>query len=240
MDDQYHIPLRIKISRKFLQIFFKALFRTLGKVELIGLDNIPNHNKYVVAFNHISMVEIPFIGSFWPTTLEIIGALAVWSRGYQGLVARMWAGIQVDRTGFDREVFKQVQKIFDADRPLMISPEGTRSHTPGMARGKPGIAYIADKVDAVIVPVAVIGNTLDFLHQGIRGKKPLIQMIVGEPFKLPALEGRGEERRMMRQNNTDYIMARVAAMLPESYQGVYKEYEKILAGEPVIFEEPQA
>ena len=105
MDDQYQIPLRIKISRKFLQIFFKALFHTLGKVELTGLDNIPKHNKYVVAFNHISMVEIPFIGSFWPTTLEIIGALAVWSRGYQGLVARMWAGIQVDRTGFDREVF---------------------------------------------------------------------------------------------------------------------------------------
>jgi hypothetical protein len=30
-------------------------------------------------------------------------------------------------------------------------------------------------------------------------------------------------------------MARIAEMLPESYQGVYSEYEKILAGEPVNF-----
>ncbi len=53
---------------------------------------------------------------------------------------------------------------------------------------------------------------------------------------LPPLTGRGVERRNMRQQNTDIIMARIAEMLPESYQGVYSNYEKILAGDPVNFE----
>jgi len=65
-------------------------------------------------------------------------------------------------------------------------------------------------------------------------------MTVGEPFKVPPLIGRGEERRVMRQSNTDYIMAKLASMLPEDYRGVYKEYQKILSGEAVEFEEPQA
>ncbi len=236
MEDQYLVPLHIRINRRFLRLFFRGLFHLLGKVELYGMDKIPKHNKYVIAFNHVSLVEIPFIGAFWPKIVEIIGATVVWGRPGVAIVARMWEGIQVKRTEFDREVFRKVKMVIDAGFPLMISPEGTRSHTPGLARGKPGVAYIIDKAKVPVLPVAVVGNTIDFLRQGIRGKRPTIQMFVGDLINMPPLTGRGEERRDMRQQNTDIIMARIAEMLPESYQGVYSDYEKILAGESVNFE----
>jgi len=240
MTEAYRVPLRIRISRRILRLFFKTLFHLLGKVELSGMDNIPDHNRYVIVFNHVSLVEVPFIAAFWPRVIEIIGALAVWGRGFQALIAKMWAGIQVDRTQFDREIFKQVELVLQAEQPLMISPEGGRSHHPGLRRGKAGVAYIIDKVDVVVLPVAVVGNTIDFLTKGLRLKRPTIQMIVGEPFVVPPLKGRGEERRSARQKNTDYIMARLAALLPENYRGVYVDYEKILAGnwESVEFEVP--
>ncbi len=236
MEDQYRVPLHIRINRRFLRLFFRGLFHLLGKVELYGMDKIPKHNRYVIAFNHVSLVEIPFIGAFWPKIVEIIGATVVWGRPGVAIVARMWEGIQVKRTEFDREVFRKVKMVIDAGFPLMISPEGTRSHTPGLTRGKPGVAYIIDKAKVPVLPVAVVGNTIDFLRQGIRGKRPTIQMFVGDLINMPPLAGRGEERRNMRQQNTDIIMARIAEMLPESYQGVYSEYEKILAGESVNFE----
>ncbi len=236
MEDQYRVPLHIRYNRRLMRVFFRGLFHLLGKVELYGMDKIPQHNKYVIAFNHISLVEVPFIMAFWPTIVETIGAAVVWERPGVKLVARMWAGIQVKRTEFDREFFKKIIQVIGADFPLMISPEGTRSRTPGLGRGKPGVAYIIDIAQLPVLPVAVVGNTLDFLHQGFRGKKPTIQMFVGDLIHLPALAGKGEERRIMRQHNTDIIMARVAELLPESYRGVYSEYEKILAGEPVNFE----
>jgi 1-acyl-sn-glycerol-3-phosphate acyltransferase len=235
MEDQYLVPLHIRINRRFLRLFFRGLFHLLGKVELYGMDKIPKHNRYVIAFNHVSLVEIPFIGAFWPKIVEIIGATVVWGRPGVAIVARMWEGIQVKRTEFDREVFRKVKMVIDAGFPLMISPEGTRSHTPGLTRGKPGVAYIIDKAKVPVLPVAVVGNTIDFLRQGIRGKRPTIQMFVGDLINMPLLAGRGEERRDMRQRNTDIIMARIAEMLPESYRGVYSDYEKILAGESVNF-----
>ena len=231
MEDQYRVPLNIQISRRFLRFFFRGLFHTLGKVKLYGMEKIPTDNKYVVAFNHVSMVEVPFIGSFWPTILEIIGATVVWERPVHALVAKGWAGIQVYREGFDREVFQKVIQVFESGRPLMISPEGTRSRTPGLLRGKPGVAYIVDKVKVPVIPVAVVGNTYEFLKEGIRGKRPTIQMIVGDLIDLPPLTGRGEEKRNMRQHNTDIIMARIAELLPEDYRGVYSDYEKILNGQ---------
>jgi 1-acyl-sn-glycerol-3-phosphate acyltransferase len=230
MEDQYRVPLKIQISRRFLRIFFRVLFHVLGKVELLGMEKIPADNKYVVAFNHVSMVEVPFIGAFWPTILEIIGATVVWERPLHALVAKGWAGIQVYREGFDREIFQKVLQVFESGRPLMISPEGTRSRTPGMQRGKSGIAYIVDKVKVPVIPVAVVGNTYDFLKQGMRGKRPVIQMIVGDLIHLPPLTGRGEDRRNMRQHNTDIVMARIAEILPEDYRGVYSDYQKILDG----------
>lgn len=237
MEDRYHVPFWTRINRRFLRVFFRTFFHVLGKVELYGMENIPDHSKYVAIFNHVSLIEVPFIAAFWPTILEIIGAAAVWDRPGVSIVVKMWSGVRVKRTAFDRDVFKQVIQVFEADRPLMISPEGTRSHAPGLRRGKPGVAYIIDQVDVEVLPVAVVGNTMDFLKKGIRGKRPPIQLIVGEPFKLPALAGRGETRRLMRQQNTDYSMARLAALLPESYRGVYAEYEKILAGDTVVFPE---
>jgi 1-acyl-sn-glycerol-3-phosphate acyltransferase len=231
MVEKYHVTMRTRITRGLMRIFFRALFHVLGKVELFGMENIPDHNRYVIVFNHVSIIEVPFIAAFWPKMIEIIGALAVWERGYQGVIAKMWAGIQIDRTQYDREVFKQVELVLKAEQPLMISPEGGRSHQPGLRRGKPGVAYIIDKADVVVLPVAVVGNTYDFLTKGIKLQRPPIQMIVGEPFVVPPIKGKGEERRSMRQKNTDYIMARLAALLPENYRGVYAEYERILAGE---------
>lgn len=236
MSDKYQLPWWIKINRSIMRPAFRALFHILGKVELYGMENIPDHNRYVIVFNHVSMVEIPLIAAFWPRSVEIMGADVVWERRGVHIIAKLYSAVRVHRTEFDREVFKQVSQIFDADRILMISPEGTRSHTPGLARGKSGVAYIIDTSDIEIVPVGVVGNTMEFLSKGLRGERPPIQMYVGEPFRLPPLEGKGAERRALRQYHTDYIMAKVAALLPESYRGVYKEYEKILAGERVKFD----
>ena len=236
MDEEYRVPFHIRLNRRFMRVFFRGLFHVLGKIELYGMDNIPQHNRYVIAFNHVSLVEVPFIATFWPTFVEIIGATVVWERPVHSTVARLYSAIKVDRTAFDREVFRKVKMVIDAGFPLMISPEGTRSRTPGLARGKSGVAYIIDKNKVPVLPVGVVGNTYDFLTEGIRGKRPVLQMFVGDLIHLPPLTGKGEDRRKMRQKNTDIIMARVAELLPEAYQGVYSEYEKILAGDPVNFE----
>ncbi len=108
MEDQYRVPLRIKINRRFMRVFFRTFFRLLGKVEIFGLEHIPDHNKYVAVFNHVSLVEVPFIAAYWPTIIEIIGAAAVWERPGVSIVAKMWSGVQVKRTVVDRDVLSRL------------------------------------------------------------------------------------------------------------------------------------
>jgi hypothetical protein len=48
-------------------------------------------------------------------------------------------------------------------------------------------------------------------------------MRIGEPIKLPPINGRGAERRAMRQANADLVMRRIAELLPARYHGVYAD-----------------
>jgi 1-acyl-sn-glycerol-3-phosphate acyltransferase len=92
-----------------------------------------------------------------------------------------------------------------------------------MQRGKPGVAYIMDEAQVPIVPVGIVGTTDDFWQRATHGGRPQLEMRIGEPFRLPLLEGKGAERREARQRHADLVMQHIAALLPEEYRGVYAD-----------------
>lgn len=230
MADTYQVPLFNQFARRIMRPSFRFAFRLLGSVRLMGFEHIPEKGAYVIAINHISLFEVPFMAAFWPTPMEIIGAADVWRRPGQSLIARLYHGIKVKRGQFDRRVFQETLRVLQSGKPLMIAPEGGRTHKPGLVRGKPGIAYIVEKARVPVVPVGIVGTTDDYLKKALTLKGPALEMRVGEPIRLPPIRGRGEERRVNRQRNADIIMAHIAKVLPPDYRGYYEDYQRFLTG----------
>jgi 1-acyl-sn-glycerol-3-phosphate acyltransferase len=209
------------IGRPLVRLLLGSLFRILAPIKITGKKNIPFGKPYIVAFNHVSLYDPPFVGVFWPEQLEVMGAVEVWSKPGQNVLARLWGGIQVHRGDYDRALFDQVIGALTSGRPLLIAPEGGRSHAPGMRQAKPGIAYIVEQTGVPVVPVGIVGTTDDFWKKASKGKRPPLEMRIGKPLQLPPVEGRGEARRLSRQANADYVMRAIAGLLPEEYRGVY-------------------
>ncbi|MCD6400523.1 MAG: 1-acyl-sn-glycerol-3-phosphate acyltransferase [Anaerolineales bacterium] len=224
MKRSYTVPFHKRLFRVIMRPMFRVLFHTLARVEINGKDNIPEKAPYLVAINHISLFEPPLVLAFWPITLEAIGASDIWERPGQSVLAKMYGGIQVRRGKYDRQVIENALSALRSGRPLVIAPEGGRSHTPGMRRGLPGVSYMIDQADVLVVPVGIVGSTDDFLEKALKFKRPKIAMNIGKPIKVPRIEGRGEERRNLRQQNTDLIMAHIAALVPPGYRGVYADH----------------
>ncbi len=191
------------------------------EVKIVGTDNIPKSGSYIIAINHISIIEPPFVIAFWPVAPEAVGAADIWERKGQSVLARFYGGIQVHRGEFDRRLIHTMLQVLDAGRPLLIAPEGGRSHNPGLRRAFPGVAYIVDRTDAPVLPVGIVGSTEDFLQQAFRFKRPTLEMNIGKIFTLPSVEGKGEQRRIALKKNADLIMYQLAELLPPSYHGVY-------------------
>ena len=192
-------------------------------MKITGKRNVPLGKPYIVAINHVSLYEAPFIGVFWPEQLEVMGAVDVWSRPGQNILARLWGGIPVHRGDYDRALFDKVLAALAAGYPLLIAPEGERSHKPGMRPAKPGIAYLAEQSGLPVIPVGIVGTTDDFWQKATKGKRPQLEMRIGKPVYLPPVEGKGELRRESRQRNADLVMRTIAGLLPEDYRGVYTD-----------------
>jgi 1-acyl-sn-glycerol-3-phosphate acyltransferase len=211
------------LARPFIRGLLRLVFFILAPVKITGKKNVPLRTAYIVAINHVSLFEAPFVGVFWPEQIEALGASDVWQRPGQNILARMWGGIPVHRGEYDRAAMEGVIAALRSGYALLIAPEGGRSHTPGMRTAYPGIAYIAEQAGVPVIPVGIVGTTDDFFKKASRGKRPLLEMRIGKPFVLPPVEGKGEARRLSRQSNADLVMRHIAGLLPEEYRGIYAE-----------------
>lgn len=207
--------------RKVATPAFRLLFHSLAKVEIQGRENIPASGPYLVVFNHVSLYDPPFVVAFWSTPPEVLGAVDIWSRKGQATLARWYGGIPIQREEVDRKAMYAMLSALQNGRPLALSPEGGRSHQPGMRRGKAGIIFLVDKINPPVVPVGVVGTTDDFLKKALRFERPLIKMTIGKSFFVPTFEENGRTPGELRQQKVDYIMLRIAELLPEEYRGVY-------------------
>ncbi len=219
----YQVPLGVRLRRPIAKSIIRWLFKIAGRVHVSGLENIPRGRPYVVAINHISLFDPPLVLALWPEMLEAAGASDVFDRPVQGDLLRIYGVIPVHRGEYDRVLIDTVLAVLRSGRPLMLAPEGGRSHAVGLRRAKPGVGYILDEARVPVLPVGVVGTTDDWLKRALHFHRPALEMRVGKPFMLPPIEGAGAARRAARQQNADIVMQHIAGLLPVGYRGVYAD-----------------
>lgn len=206
-----------------MRAIFRPLIRLFFKVRFKGMRNVPARGPYIVAYNHTSLIEPPFILAFWPTQLEALSGHDVWERPGQGQIVKLYGATPVKRGEYDRKVFDVMTAQLAAGRSIAIAPEGGQSSVAELREANPGVAYLIEKMDVPVVPVGVSGSYKGILKDAFNLKRPAITMQIGQAFNLPAIEARGQQRREARQKNADEIMIRIARLLPKKYHGYYAE-----------------
>ncbi len=221
MAGTYRITLVNRIARAIIRPIIRTVFHILSRVQITGVEYVPKKGPYIIAINHVSLYEPPFLLAFWPIIPEAAGAVDIWSRPGQATLARLYGGIPVHRGQYDRQLVEKMLNVLRSGFPLAIAPEGGRSHQPGMRRGLPGIAHLIDQARVPVIPVGIVGATDDYIKHALRFERPLLEMRIGKSILLPPIEGKGETRRVARQRNTDLVMLEIAKLLPDEYRGVY-------------------
>lgn len=220
----YQVPLWLRLQRAILRGLFRPIFHLLCSIQIRGFENLPEDGGYIIAHNHISLFEPPLVLSFWPKAPEAIAGADVFHRPGQKILVRAYHAIPVHRGEYDRQVIETMMRVLAAGKPLVIAPEGGRTHKRALRRARAGVAYLVDRAKVPVVPVGISGTSDDMLKRALRAERPRLVMNIGEAFRLPPIEGRGEERRHARQRNADLVMQRIAVLLPEEYRGAYRNF----------------
>jgi len=223
----YIVSSSTRFKRWALRATFRHIFRILCEINIVGIENIPKDGAYIIAYNHISLFEPPFILTFWPIPPEALGGADVFDRPGQKIMVRAYGTIPVQRGQYNRKVIEIMLDLLEQGKPLLIAPEGGRSHTPGLQRALPGVAYLMDQTKVPVLPVGIVGSTRDLLKRAFRAERPRLEMRIGEKFELPPITGKGKTRRQSRQTNADLVMRHIADLLPEDYHGVYADPQSL-------------
>ncbi len=132
-----------------------------------------------------------------------------------GFLLRAIGAFPVRRGEADRGALRMALNVIAAGQPLGFFAEGHRSESGQLIRGHPGVAYVAQRSGAPLIPLAVIGTKRARL--GAFWRRDIL-IRVGEPFRAADLVVKADDAQAV----TDAIMRRVAALMPEEQRGVYR------------------
>ncbi len=210
--------------------FLRFLLRTIGFTLLVrldsveGLENVPADGPAILMINHIAFVDPIVVLHVLPRNIVPMAKIEVYDYPVVGVFPRMWGVIPVRRGEVDRRAIRQALAVLQTGEIILVAPEGTRS--PRLQRAREGIAYLAGRTGAPIVPVALEGTegfpTLPFTRRWREG--PGAQVRFGRPFRFKSVYRR-PKREQLRQM-TDEAMYVLASMLPPHRRGAYADLSR--------------
>ncbi|GAB1455912.1 MAG: lysophospholipid acyltransferase family protein [Spirochaetia bacterium] len=196
----------------------RGIIRLTCRLDIDDIQNIPRDGPVIMAMNHINFFEAPLLATFIanPKLAALSKKENLSNPGYR-YFATIWNAIPIDRSGVDTESFNHCLAWVHDKGILGLAPEGTRSKTGILGRGKPGVAMLAQRAGVPVWPIAHWGAE-DFWQNLKAFKRTPIHLRVGRPYMIkPA----GSMTKTIRQEVADEIMASIAVLMPESYHGEY-------------------
>jgi 1-acyl-sn-glycerol-3-phosphate acyltransferase len=199
----------------------------LTRVRVEGaIDEIPRDGPVIVAANHASNLDpVVLASALMPRLgrrLQWLGKKELFAWPVVGWIAANGGVHPVDRSTADVEAFRLAKRILDEGHALFVFPEGTRSRDGTLSEARDGVAVLALRTGAPIVPVAIAGS------YGVwpRGQKlphpgGHVTVRVGSPFRVADELSPGTDRKAAKSAATELIMRRIADLLPPGQRGRY-------------------
>ena len=212
----------------------RHLVHRLWDVTIEGVEHVPLEGPAILAPNHLSFCDSVFVPASLPRRVWAIGKgeyMDSWKTRYLFPAMGM---IPVDRSGGDaaQEALDTAARVLDGGRLFMIYPEGTRSRSGNLHKGRTGAARLAVRCNAPIIPVGHVG-TLEVQPPDTFLMKPNRPVAVrfGAPMR-PEDHGDPGDPRLLRVF-TDAVMFEIARLSGQTYVDTY-------AGQPAAEAEAPA
>jgi 1-acyl-sn-glycerol-3-phosphate acyltransferase len=195
-------------SHNIVRVIYDGFFR--GDIE--GGENLPNRGPFLLAANHQSHLDPPFVGAPVPHEIAFFARKTLWKPG----IAAWWLdaieAIPVDRDGgSDVKAMKRVFGALKADRVVILFPEGTRSPDGKLQPPKPGIGMLACRAGVPVVPARIFGSFEAFGRSGRLRLGTRVSMVYGKPMA-PAEYDDPSAGKARYELAAQRIMARIAAI----------------------------
>jgi 1-acyl-sn-glycerol-3-phosphate acyltransferase len=167
----------------------RLAYRLLGRLRVEGAANVPRTGAVILAPNHVSAADWPAVGVAAPRTLCFMAKEELFSIPILGPLIRICRAFPVRRESADRAAFRLTEALLARGEAVVIFPEGRVSEDARFQPLKQGLALLALRTGAPVVPVGLLG-TERLLPYGKQIPRPVRKPVVvrfGPPIDLDDL-----------------------------------------------------
>ena len=200
----------------------RRLAASLWDLSIEGVENVPLEGPAVIAPNHLSFCDSVFVPAALPRRVWAIGKgeyMDDWKTKHLFPAMGM---IPVDRSGGDaaQVALDTAAQVLNGGHLFMIYPEGTRSRSGNLHKGRTGAARLSIRCDAPIIPVGHQG-TLEIQPPDSFTMKPFKPCMVkfGKPMRAEDFGDPGDPRVL--RAFTDEVMFQIAELSGQEYVDTY-------------------
>ncbi|MEK7297159.1 MAG: lysophospholipid acyltransferase family protein [Planctomycetota bacterium] len=172
------------IERYFSRIAFKLLGM---KVEIEGVEHIPQGEPVIFISNHQSMMDIKLAIACIPTNISFVAKESIFDVPILGAYMRVSGHIPIKRNE-DRKAYASllaaIKNLTTKNKSLVVFPEGTRSEDGQLGVFKRGISLIILKSGRRVVPMAIDGSNQFMPKRGFLSHpgKRYVRIAFGKPL----------------------------------------------------------
>ena len=220
------MKMSMPVAEFFVNSTIRGLINAVCRVDDDALTAIPLTGPTIMVTNHSTNLEGPiYYVLLSPRKRTALGKRELWNNPFTRFIMQVWGVIPLQRSGPDRRALRRARAALDRGELLGVAPEGTRSTTGTLQRGRPGAALLATTADVRIVPVVQWGIQ-DVLPNLRRFRKTPLHFRVGPAFML-RVPGGGAPTKADLRKMTDEIMYQLAVLLPAPLRGYYRDLTKM-------------
>ncbi len=200
-------------DRKYYKVVTKPLrpiFKLFLRVRCVGKENIPQEGAFILACNHINILDPAIIISECKRPIHFMAKSEAFKNKILAWFLTHLNVFPVNRGRNDKSSVEYAVKLIENGHILGIFPEGTRSKDLKPAKAKAGVALIAKQTQADILPVSVYCEK----------KKGLFREITlrfGELIKYEELELDGECSTRELRAAAEKIMGEIVDLWEEGH-----------------------
>ena len=174
------------------KLFVLPIYKFVFKGHLIGRDNIPQTDSFIMVSNHGSLLDPPLLGHALGRNISFMAKAELFKIPFLGFIIKACGAYPVKRGIADKNTIKTACKKLSDDNSIGIFIDGTRQKNGRVNKPKQGAALLAFKNQKLLLPVAIVNS-----HRVMRFKFciPLFSKIVikvGKPVKPPKSSSRDD------------------------------------------------
>lgn len=191
-----------------------------GRWQVRGKENVPKKGPLIVVANHFNLTDPILLAVSLGRKAMFMAKEELFRSKLLGYIMHNLGSFPVHKGRFDRKAIRQAQQVLARGKALIIFPEGSRSMNAQLQPALSGSVLIALRSGVPILPVAIAGT------EKIKGvtsvlRRPQVTINIGHPFYLPPINNRLTKET--RAELTNFVMQRIAELLPPEYHGNYAE-----------------